>query len=418
MTSSSRDSIAPAPMHRTAREPGRAGLAVVLAALVAASMSYGVTLPLLPFMLERLPGAMNADSVSWHVGVLTGLYTFALFLLSPLWGSLADRRGSRAVLAVGLVGAGASLLLLDAANSLTALYAVRFFSGMLSAAVLPAGLAYVAEMTAPAQRTRNFSIATAATTLGFLLGPVVGSALASMVIAPIVPMRIAGVFMPDSPFFATGMLCIVIGLACLTLHRRETAVDPSMAGVRGAMDLRRIGICLLLTALVVYGISAGEVGVTLLGKARSIGPQGVSRLFVVCGVVMIAVQVMGLPKLVGRFDARWVLALAFLAGALALIRLPWAGGIGAMSLSFAVLGTSIGVLIPALATLISQSAGAAQGKAMGWQAASANLGQAVAATATGGLFAVDQPLPFMVAAGLLGTGAAVAALLKNPAAAA
>lgn len=415
---SPRNSIASAPMGGAIRVPGRAGLALVLAALVAASMSYGVTLPLLPFMLERLPGAMSADSVSRHVGVLTGLYTFALFFLSPLWGSLADRRGARSVLSIGLVGAGASLLLLDAANSLTALYALRVVSGALSAAILPAGLAYVAKTTVPSQRTRNFSIAAAATTFGFLLGPVVGSALASMVIAPIAAMRIAGVVMPDSPFFATGVLCIVTGLACLTLHRREAAIAQSRPGVGGAMDLRRIGICLLLTALVVYGISAAEVGVTLLGKARSIGPQGISRLFVVCGVVMIVVQVLGLPKLVGRFDARWVLANAFLASALALALLPWAGGMGAMSLVFAVLGTSIGVLIPALATLISQSAGAAQGKAMGWQAAGANLGQAVAATATGGLFVVGQPLPFVVAAGLLGIGAAVAALFSHSDAAA
>ncbi|MBI2752620.1 MAG: MFS transporter [Betaproteobacteria bacterium] len=272
-------------------------MAIVLAALAAASMSYGVTLPLMPFMLERWLGATNVGSVSWHTGMLTGLYTFTLFFLSPLWGALADRRGSRAVLALGLLGAGASLLWLDTVTSLSGLYAARAFSGALSSAVLPAGLAFVAEMTPPQQRTRNFSIAAAATTVGFLLGPVVGSALASMVIGQVAPtpMRIVGIFMPDSPFFATGLLCIAIGLACLMLPRPTPVAEPSSMTSREGMDLRRIGICLLLTALVVYGISAAEVGVTLLGKARSFGPQGVSRLFVVCGLVMIAVQVLGLP---------------------------------------------------------------------------------------------------------------------------
>lgn len=375
-------------------------------------MSYGVTLPLMPFMLERWLGATNAGSVAWHTGMLTGLYTFSLFFLSPLWGALADRRGSRAVLAVGLLGAGASLLWLDTVTSLSGLYAARAFSGALSSAVLPAGLAFVAEMTPPKQRTRNFSIAAAATTVGFLLGPVVGSALASMVVEQVAPMRIVGIFMPDSPFFATGLLCIAIGLACLVLHHPTPVAEPSSLTSREGMDLRMIGICLLLTALVVYGISAAKVGVTLLGKARSFGPQGVSRLFVVCGLVMIAVQVLGLPKLACRFDARWAIAAAFTVGALALALLPWARDVAAMSLAFIALGTSIGVLIPVLATLISEAAGPAQGKAMGWQAASANLGQAIAATATGALFSAWHPLPFVAAAALLGAGTAAAALLS------
>jgi DHA1 family multidrug resistance protein-like MFS transporter len=393
--------------------PQPAQLAIVLAALVAASMSYGVTLPLMPFMLERILGAASADAVSWHTGMLTGLYTFALFFLSPVWGALADRRGARVVLVIGLLGAGASLLLLDVADNLSSLYLARGFSGALSAAILPAGLGYVAKTTAGPQRTRNFSIAAAATTIGFLLGPVVGSALASMVIVPFEPMRIAGLFMPDSPFFATGLLCIAIGLGCLALRRPQATSQRAAVPSHGGADLRTIGACLFLTAVVVYGISAAEVGVTLLGKVRSIGTEGISQLFVVCGAVMIAVQVLGLPKLVRRFDDRWVLAAAFLGSALAVLLLPWARDVATMSLAFVALGASIGLLIPVLATLISDAAGADQGKAMGWQAAAANLGQATAATASGGLFMVAQPLPFLVAAALLASGAASAAMLSG-----
>ncbi|MCW5660015.1 MAG: MFS transporter [Burkholderiaceae bacterium] len=388
-----------------------AQLVLVLAALVAAAMSYGVTLPLMPFMLERMLGATNADAVSWHTGMLTGLYTFALFFLSPLWGALADRRGARPVLVIGLLGAGASLFLLDIAANPSSLYLARGFSGVLSAAILPAGLGYVAETTAAPQRTRNFSIAAAATTIGFLLGPLVGSALASMVTVPIDSMRIAGAFMPDSPFFATGLLCVAIGLGCVALRHPRAVSQTDAMPSRGGADLRSIGAYLLLTALVVYGISAAEVGVTLLGKLRSVGTEGISRLFVVCGAVMIVVQVLGLPKRVRRFDDRRVLAIALLGSALAVALLPWARGLATMSLAFVALGAGIGLLIPVLATLISDAAGADQGKAMGWQAAAANLGQATAATATGGLFTAAPPLPFVAAAALLAAGAAAAALL-------
>jgi DHA1 family multidrug resistance protein-like MFS transporter len=395
----------------TRQQPAQ--LAIVLAALVAAAMSYGVTLPLMPFMLERMLGATDTDAVSWHTGMLTGLYTFALFFLSPLWGALADRRGARMVLVIGLLGAGTSLFLLDAADNLSSLYLARGFSGVLSAAILPAGLGYVAETTAGPQRTRNFSTAAAATTIGFLLGPVIGSTLASMVITPVASMRIAGFFMPDSPFFATGLLCVAIGLGCLALRRPQAVSATTAMPFHSGTGLRRIGAYLFFTAVVVYGISAAEVGVTLLGKSRSLGTQGISQLFVVCGAVMIAVQVLGLPKLVHRFDDRRVLAAAFLGSALAVLLLPWARDLATMSLAFVALGASIGLLIPVLATLISDAAGAAQGKAMGWQAAAANLGQATAATATGGLFTAAQSLPFVAAAALLASGAAGAALLGS-----
>lgn len=87
-----------------------------------------------------------------------------------------------------------------------------------------------------------------------------------------------------------------------------------------------------------------------------------------------------------------------------------------MSMAFVALGTSIGVAIPVLATLISAAAGPAQGKEMGWQAAAANLGQAIAATATGALFAAWRPGPSALAAALRGAGAATAKLLGRRAA--
>lgn len=55
------------------------------------------------------------------------------------------------------------------------LYVARAASGVLSAAVLPCVLAYVAESSAPSERPRAFAFISSAMTLGFLVGPVAGS---------------------------------------------------------------------------------------------------------------------------------------------------------------------------------------------------------------------------------------------------
>ena len=76
------------------------------------SIGYGVTLPLLPDMIERLLGMeANPAQVSRSTGLLTGLYTLSLFLFAPAWGHFSDRYGRRIILLTGLVGFGVTTLI-------------------------------------------------------------------------------------------------------------------------------------------------------------------------------------------------------------------------------------------------------------------------------------------------------------------
>lgn len=69
------------------------------------------------------------------------------------------------------------------------------------------------------------------------------------------------------------------------------------------------------------------------------------------------------------------------------------------------LAAASGLLIPALAYLVSLAAGAAQGVALGRETAAASLGQAIGSAAAGWLFALFVEAPFWIAAGLLGLAA-------------
>jgi MFS family permease len=376
--------------------------AALLAAGMAVSMAYGVTLPLLPGLVERA-GVGSAADVDSHTGWITGAYTLALFLFAPAWGALADRIDRRWVLAAGLAGSSAALWALTWTSGLRGLYVARAIAGLASAAVLPAVFAYVVTASAPTRLQRRFAWIASATALGFLLGPALGDGLA-------VPIRAAG----GNGAFATLPLDVVavVGLlaaAAVLKLPPNRAMAPAPGGAISG-DERRITRSLLLTAIVVLAITVAEVGVTLAARrAPAAGALPVSTYFALCSGVMIAVQFWALPRLERRLgEPRLVVAaLLVLSAGLGLLALSNGGLVTAAAFVLAAAG--IGVLIPSLAVRISSAAGARQGWAMGRQAAAANLGQAVGAAATGSLFALAPPLPFLIAGGLTALAAGAAA---------
>jgi MFS family permease len=376
--------------------------AALLAAGMAVSMAYGVTLPLLPGLVERT-GVGSAAGVESHTGWITGAYTLALFLFAPAWGALADRIDRRWVLAAGLAGSSAALWALTWPFGLRGLYAARAIAGLTSAAVLPAVFAFVVTASAPTRLQRRFAWIASATALGFLLGPVLGDGLAA-------PIRVAagnGAF-ATLPLDVVAVVGLLAAASALGLPPNR-AMTPVLGGAMSG-DERRIARSLLLTAVVVLAITVAEVGVTLAARrAPAAGTLQVSVYFAMCSGVMIAVQFWALPRLERSLgEPRLVVAaLVGLSAGLGLLALS--NGDFVTAAAFVLAAAGIGVLVPSLAVRISSAAGARQGWAMGRQAAAANLGQAVGAAATGSLFALAPPLPFLIAGALTALAAGAAA---------
>lgn len=399
-------------------EPAAAAIQfpILLAAALGVSMAYGVTLPILPFIIERTLDA-DAATVAWHTGALTGLFTFTLFVFSSFWGALSDRIGKRPVIAIGLMGSSAGLLVLDSASTLQGLYLARGVSGALSAAVLPAVLALVAEASQASGRPRKFALISSATTLGFLLGPIMGSWLSPMALAPHAGMRIAGVLMLDSPFFAVALISLLITIPLIFLRSRKkpTPADGAIArDRRNSPDQSDITVGLLLTGITVFAITIAEVGTTLLGKqVLSLQPEGIVKFFLLCSVVMILVQIGVFPLCMQRFSMPSLISVSLLLVSTGLVSIGLTRSSASIMFAFALISVGTAILIPALAMLISEAAGPIQGKAMGQQASAANLGQALAASLTGALFLVTPSGPFMAGAAVTALGLLLAHRLRK-----
>lgn len=403
------------PSHGSAATVVSRRIGVLLAATLSVSMAYGVTLPVLPFMVERLTG-WDARAVGWHTGFLTGIYTLGLLVFSAFWGVISDRLGSRPTVVIGLVGAALSLLLLDRVSSLFGLYVARGLSGALSAAVLPAVLAYTAERSRPAERPRRFAAVSSASTLGFLLGPVLGSWLSPMVLAPVAGMRFGGFIMLDSPFFSVALACVLVAAALSVLPASDGSYPDNIItmAAKSVPHVRQMHCGLLLTFVAVFAITVAEVGITLLGRQMfTLSPDGIARFFLLCSGLMIVMQLGVFPACMQRFTLPSLIALALLLAAVGLLLIPYSRSTMYMMLAFSLVSAGTAILIPALATLISEAAGPLQGKAMGQQTTAANLAQALAAALTGALFLVESPAPFAVAAAAAGGGALIAKRLNR-----
>jgi len=125
--------------------------------------------------LGRYAGDRHASLV--ELGVLLALYDGAEVLLKPVFGVVADRVGCRTVLVGGLLGFAIASAAFVLAGEPDALGLARLAQGASAAAFSPAAGAMVASLGGGRARGRTFGGYGAAKGLGYVAGPVLGSAI-------------------------------------------------------------------------------------------------------------------------------------------------------------------------------------------------------------------------------------------------
>ncbi len=378
---------------------------LLTAAVFAVFMGYGSLLPVLAPFIEHLAGDGGRYDVSWHAGMLTGVYTLALFAFAPLCGRLSDRRGPRPVLLTGLAGYVVTLLLFGLSLTLWQAYAMRIASGIFASAVLPVAMAFVGASHPAELRARRFAWLSAASGLGLLAGPAVSGVAAraggGARGADLWHVALASPFAVAAAVGAAAWLALLLRL-------------PPVAARKGpAADAARVPpILFLLVLLVMFGLGGFEVAIALHGQ-RLLGltPAALSVMFMECSLVMIVAQIAAFWSSSARLHGPILTASAFAAMAGAMALLPYGDSYLAQVSLVGVIGAASGILIPALSYRISRDAGDNQGATLGKSVAAGNLGQAAGSFAAGVLFDVRPEAPFWLGAGLLVSAAFAAATL-------
>jgi DHA1 family multidrug resistance protein-like MFS transporter len=124
-------------------------IGILLFCLFLVMIGYGLTLPILPFLVEQSARSNEMFNLTpaLHVGLMTGIFPLMQFLAAPLWGRWSDRIGRSPVLAAGMGGYALSLILFGWTDDLTLLYALRIAGGLFSASVLPTVNSWVTDLS-------------------------------------------------------------------------------------------------------------------------------------------------------------------------------------------------------------------------------------------------------------------------------
>lgn len=376
--------------------------AVLLFAVFAVSVGYGVALPVLPRVVESMSPAAAMDSVSWHTGFLTAVYAGAPLLFAPLWGLLSDRHGRRPILLIGLGGFGATLALSALAPSLPWLYAGRFGNGVFAAAILPAAQALVADRSiSDSWRARRFAWIGMASITGFFVGPMLGGVVLQA--GGVGPMTIPTAQLLALPFLLSAGLALLGAGAIFMLDTGSTSLASADRQGQDAINRSVARELLLLAGAVAAGIAAFEVGLTLRGRALDMTPFQIGIMFAECSLVMFAVQAVVFSPLVAPSATSKLVAPALAILGAGLFALPYAENFSAQLFVVGAVAASAGVLVPILTYWISIGARTAQGAELGRQAGVASLGQTLGSAGGGMLFAFEgmPDLGFLLPAGLI-----------------
>ncbi len=289
----------------------RAALVFIFVTLVVDVLALGITIPVLPKLIEHFTGSDTARAAGIFGAYVTA-FAIMQFVFAPVLGMLSDRFGRRRVILISCFGLGLDYALMAVSPSLAWLFVGRVVSGI-TAATFPAVMAYVADVTPPEKRAGSFGIVGAAWGLGFVLGPALGGLLGQ------VDLRL--------PFwFAAGLALVnaIYGVFVLPESLRPEHRTPRIAWARanplGAVAFLRSrpGLPGLAGVNFLYYLahhSLPSVFVLYTGYRYGWDERTVGLTLAVVGICNITVQGLLVKSVVTRFGERRSLLAGLVFGA-------------------------------------------------------------------------------------------------------
>jgi len=264
----------------------KAAVGFIFITLLIDTMGWGLIIPVLPNLIAELKN-ISISEASAYGSFLLSTYAVTQFLFAPVIGNLSDRYGRRPVILSSLLGFGIDYIILALAPTFGWLFLGRIIAGITGASFTTAS-AYIADVSTPQTRAKNFGMIGAAFGLGFIIGPALGGLLAGWGIR--------------APFYAAAGLCLLNALygyfvlpeSLSEEHRRE--FDWKKANPFGSLQFLKktpaisgLAICFFLIYLAAQAVQGNWSFFTIYRFHWTPGLVGIS--LAVVGVLVGGVQV-------------------------------------------------------------------------------------------------------------------------------
>lgn len=360
----------------------------------------GLVVPVMPSYMREL------DLSGSILGFMVAAFSLAQLLFSPFAGRLSDKIGRKKNIVAGISLFAVSEWLFGAVSDPALLFVSRIIGGIGAALVMPAVMAYIADVTSNEERAQGMGFINAAITTGFIIGPGIGGYLAEF-----------GVRAPFYAAAAAGAVSAAITALVLPDSRKpSTMAEASGTGPAGSGGTPKPGLLsqlmlsykepyffsLLIVLAVSFGLSNFET-VFGLFVDQKLGFTAKDIAFVITfgSVAGAVIQLTAFGWILTRFGEKKVIVSSlFIAALFILLTLVTDRYWMVLAVTF-ILFLSMDMLRPAISTQISKMAEEQQGYIAGLNSAFTSVGNIAGPLLAGVLFDLDIHLPYAVAAVVL-----------------
>jgi len=320
-------------------------LLVLIAASAVDMIGFAIVLPLLPFYAENL----NASYAT--IGWIIASFSIAQLISAPLWGRVSDRYGRRPALLIGLSASAVAYVAFGLANTVAWLFLSRIIQGA-GGGTTGVAQAYVADSIPASGRARALGWLSAATSLGVMIGPVVGS--------------LAAHWGRAAPGFVAAGLCVanvIFAWKYLPESRRPGTHVPARKPVWHAawQVFRQPGTTV---ARLVWIYAVGMLGFTcltsvlplFLGVEFGVTEKTIGYFFLYVGALSLIMRSIFLGPIVDRIGEAWAMRLGAASLIVGLLLYPAVSSLLGLALimPFVPIGTAL--LFPSTTALMSRAA--------------------------------------------------------------
>ncbi|MCS7064768.1 MAG: MFS transporter [Fimbriimonadales bacterium] len=364
----------------------RALLAVFLTICVSL-IGFGIVIPLLPFYAQQFQAS------EWQVGLLFASFSLAQLIAAPILGDWSDRWGRRPVLILSLLGSALSFVMLALAGNLFWLFASRIVDGFTGGNITTAR-AYIADISEPHERARNYGLIGAAFGLGFILGPALGGGLAKF-----------GLETPAWVAAGISLLAAVLGWRWLpeTVHAMPAKRPSPWRELPALMRRPLLGRLLWMDLILWSAFSVYQTTFPLFTHKRfEFGPVENGYVLAVVGLMGVLMQAMVVGRVVQATGERATLRLGLGLNVLGLMGAAFVQGVPLFLVAVCIATIGGALALPSFTSLLSQAAGAdEQGRIQGVSGSLESLARIIGPVWGNGLLGYGDALPYASAALLL-----------------